>query len=150
VTVCSYRGTPMIIASCQLVTVTGVLSEWTAYIYFNRRQPVVLLILKINLFIPSKHDNIYNHQHPTMATCFRPYLTILRAAFVCKRYYQCAHDLHRQPQITLKRVCKWQSVLTTVYLISDFVSPHGTLLDILRVGGGGGHIEGIVCSPIVP
>lgn len=30
---------------------------------------------------------------------------------------------------------KWQGLVTTVCLISDFVSPHGTLIDILGVGG---------------
>jgi len=29
---------------------------------------------KIKLFIPSEHNNIYNHQHPSMATCFGPFL----------------------------------------------------------------------------
>ena len=29
---------------------------------------------EIKLFISSEHNNVYNHQHPSMATCFRPFL----------------------------------------------------------------------------
>ena len=29
---------------------------------------------KINWFIQSEHNDIYNHQHPSMATCFGPFL----------------------------------------------------------------------------
>jgi len=29
---------------------------------------------KIYLFIASKHNNIYNHQHPSVATCFGTFL----------------------------------------------------------------------------
>ena len=41
---------------------------------------------KIKWFILSEHNNIYNHQHPSMATCFSPFLDHPQANIQCKRY----------------------------------------------------------------
>jgi hypothetical protein len=38
---------------------------------------------KIELFIPSEH-NIYNHQHPSMVTCFGPFLDHPQDNIECK------------------------------------------------------------------
>jgi len=34
----------------------------------------IILQNKIQLFIPSEQNNVYIHQHPSMATCFGPFL----------------------------------------------------------------------------
>jgi len=35
---------------------------------------------KIKWFIPSEHNNIYNHRHPSVATCSGPFLYLPQAS----------------------------------------------------------------------
>jgi hypothetical protein len=58
---------------------------------------------KINRFIPSKHNDIHSHEHPSMATCFGRFLDHPQTNICLQNCYQCA--LYIMGSYTVYRMC---------------------------------------------